>query len=148
MSHAYLGIDPGASGALALYSRDTADAWDFDPATMLQTLMEILAQESIKLAVVEHVGAMPGQGVTSMFSFGQNFGWWLGTLGALGVPVLLVRPQRWQKALGIPPKADKTDKPALPVARRMFPLLDLHRKKDHGKADALMLAYYASKEMP
>lgn len=145
---AWLGIDPGASGALALYSTDIADAWDFDSATMLDTLRCIVSEHRIRLAAVEHVGAMSGQGVTSMFSFGQNFGWWLGTLEALGVPIMLVRPQRWQKALGVPPKKDKADKPSLEVARHMFPLVDLHRKKDHGRADALLLAYYASKEMP
>lgn len=144
MSRAYLGIDPGATGALALYSRDTAEAWDFDRATMLATLMEILAEHRVQLAVVEHVSAMPGQGVTSMFSFGQNFGWWLGTLEALGVPVLLVRPQAWQKSLGVPKKAAKADKPSLDVARRLFPSVDLHRKKDHGRADALLLAFYAN----
>jgi crossover junction endodeoxyribonuclease RuvC len=113
---------------------------------MHDTLQNILLNHRVQLAVIEHVSAMPGQGVVSMFSFGQNFGWWLGMLEAFNVPTILVRPQAWQKALGVPKKAAKTDKPSLDVARRLFPSVDLHRKKDHGKADALLLAYYASQK--
>jgi crossover junction endodeoxyribonuclease RuvC len=141
---AYLGIDPGATGALALYGVDTAEVWDFNPTSNIESLRTLTSEYTIRMAILEHVGAMPGQGGVSMFSFGANFGWWQGVLETLGIPYQLVRPQKWQKALGVPKKSSKTDKPSLAIARRRFPLLDLHRQKDHGRADALLMAVYAA----
>jgi hypothetical protein len=96
----------------------------------------------IKYAYIEHVAAMGGQGVTSMFRFGQNFGQWQGILGGLRIPTGLVRPQAWKKyheLIG-------TDKNAsLELARELFPdnLASFRLKKHDGMAEASLIAKYA-----
>jgi crossover junction endodeoxyribonuclease RuvC len=136
----YIGIDPGQSGAIALISNKFIKVYDWvDGPSMAGVLMVWSMFYDIKLAALEQVGAMPKQGVSSMFKFGANFGWWQGALDALKLPYVLVRPQTWQKGL-VPKKKDKADKPSLLVARRMFPQVDLSLKKHDGRADALLIA--------
>lgn len=94
--------------------------------------------------IVEHVNAMPGQGVTSCFSFGQNFGFILGLLTAFRIPFELARPQRWKREFGC--TSDKNT--SIAVAKRLFPDVDLRRtpqcKKPHdGVCEALLMAEYA-----
>jgi crossover junction endodeoxyribonuclease RuvC len=86
---------------------------------------------------------MPKQGVTSTFKFGANFGTWQGIIAVLGLPCLMPRPAEWQK--GLVRKSDGKDPKArsLAVARRLFPDAELSKKKDHGRADALLLAWWA-----
>lgn len=96
--------------------------------------------------VVEHVNAMPGQGVTSCFSFGRNFGFILGLLTAFRIPYELVRPQKWKKEFSC--TSDKNT--SIEVAQRMFPGVDLRRtpkcQKPHdGIAEALLMASYAKR---
>lgn len=143
---AYLGIDPGASGAAALLTADgEAIVRDYpgDPSLAADLVRAWRTEYRIELAALEAVHAMPKQGVSSMFKLGANFGAWLGILAALSIPHVLVRPQEWQR--GILTKGDGTDTKArsLAAARRMWPDLELGRKKDHGRADSLHLAAFA-----
>lgn len=99
-------------------------------------------------AVVEKVGAMPGQGVVSMFKFGENFGMIQGILQAFGIPYELVTPQKWKKEFGV--TADKNT--SIEVCKRLFPDVNLKRtercKKEHdGMAEALLMAEYARRHM-
>ena len=145
---AFIGIDPGATGCAALIHDGGHDLFDWpgDPALVVPRLMGWLARFEIKLAALEKVGAMPGQGVVSMFTFGQNVGTWHGILAALGIPYVCPRPQEWQKGI-VDRKAGKDTKAAaLATARRLFPDADLGRKKDHGRADALLLAWWARRQ--
>ena len=89
---------------------------------------------------------MPKQGVSSTFTFGQNFGQWEGIIAAMSLPCLQPTPQDWQK--GLVRKSDSEDPKAraLIAARRLFPDVDLSRKKDHGRADALLLAWWARRQ--
>lgn len=146
-SKAFLGIDPGASGAVALITHDgaTVEPWPGDPVAAADLLREWTAQHQIKLAALERVSSRPGQGVASTFSFGANFGAWQGILAALGIPYSMPTPATWQKGLIVGSDGPDPKARALAVARRLFPAVDLHRKGDHGKADALLLALYASK---
>jgi len=145
---AFLGIDPGATGCAALIydaGYELMD-WPGDPALVVSKLADWLARFEIKLAALEKVGAMPGQGVVSMFSFGQNVGTWHGILAALAIPYACPRPQDWQRGL-VDKKAGKDTKAAsLATARRLFPDASLSRKKDHGRADALLLAWWARRQ--
>jgi crossover junction endodeoxyribonuclease RuvC len=105
-----IGIDPGAKGAIALF-RDGAFVAVYDMPTVedkgrprvdaaaLGALVRRLAPHR---AVVERVGAMPGQGVTSMFQFGRAVGMVEGVLAALLVPVSYVTPSQWKGALQVP----------------------------------------------
>lgn len=137
----YIGIDPGKDGALAMISDvGAASVVVFDPDIYKSALRAFPGQAR---AVLEHVGAMPGQGVTSMFSFGENFGYIKGLLEAFEIPYELVRPQKWKKAFGISGKNQSVE-----VCKRLFPGVSLRRtercKKDHdGMAEALLMAEYA-----
>ena len=144
----YIGIDPGKSGALA-YIRENgmANVIPFDPSLYLFTLRTI-AHDDQAVCCLEHVNAMPGQGVTSMFNFGLNFGWLQGVMAALKIPYELVRPQKWRKEFSI--TGDKND--SIAVAKRLFPGVSLlpsdrSRKDNDGMAEALLMAEYARRRL-
>ena len=144
MANAFIGIDPGVSGAMALISRTDICVQDWvDGPTVSSVFLDWVLDYEIKLVALELVGSMPKQGVASTFKFGTNYGWWQGILDALRMPYQLVRPQEWQKGIGVAKKSAPDDKPSLLVARRLFPSVDLHLKKHHGRADALLIADWA-----
>ena len=92
---------------------------------------------------VELVHAMPGQGVTSMFNFGKNFGFILGVLSACGLEPNLVSPQKWKRHFGL--KADKKD--SIEKCKELFPEVSLRRTSrcttdSDGMAEALLIAEY------
>ena len=91
--------------------------------------------------VVEQVNAMPGQGVTSMFNFGQSFGILKGICSAMQLPMYFVRPSKWKKYFGL----IKSEKDASRTrAIEMFPYFSSHlsKKKDSNKADAILIASF------
>lgn len=137
----WVGIDPGKNGALAtLDESGGAAAFDWhNEQTMLNILRTLDGGYDVKFCCIERVGARPGQGVTSMFSFGQNYGFWLGAVGCLMWPIATVTPQTWMKGL-------VGKEGAMPVAARMFPTVDLCGPRGgarDGRADALLLAHVA-----
>ena len=144
IDNAYLGFDPGRDGAMAVIGPHLiTSAVAFDKNAYVYGLSDLRRQFNL-FAVVEHVGAMPGQGVTSCFSFGESFGWLQGVLDAMRIPYELVRPQKWKKVFSC--TSDKNT--SIEVAKRMFPEVDLRRtplcRKPHdGKAEALLIAEYA-----
>jgi crossover junction endodeoxyribonuclease RuvC len=144
----YCGFDPGKDGAAAFLGGGEVYVVPFDKARYIQALL-LFQHEGYKIrAVVEHVGAMPGQGVTSCFSFGESFGWLQGVLDAIGVSYELVRPQRWKKEFG----CTKDKNTSIAVAKRLFPDVSLRRTerctKDHdGMAEALLMACFAFRKM-
>jgi crossover junction endodeoxyribonuclease RuvC len=145
----YIGIDPGKSGALAVIHEDGLICrYIFDEETYVNCLSWFKSETCNAVCCLEHVGAMPGQGVTSMFSFGQNFGFIQGVLKANGIPFELVRPQKWKKEFSI--TADKNT--SIEVCKRLFPNVSLRRTDkcttDHdGMAEALLLAEYARRKL-
>jgi crossover junction endodeoxyribonuclease RuvC len=92
------------------------------------------------IAVVEQVGAMPGQGVTSMFAFGQSFGMVLGVLAGLAIPTTTVSPATWKKALKLNAGKDG----ARAKAAQLWPshASEFKRVKDDGRAEAALIAYW------
>ena len=153
----FCGIDPGKDGSLAIlgYS-ETPIIVPFSETEYADHLRRVapfstegtegVAGRHETFAVVEHVNAMPGQGVTSCFSFGQNFGFILGLLTAFRIPYELVRPQKWKKEFSC--TSDKNT--SIEVARRLFPGVDLRRtprcQKPHdGVCEALLMASYAKR---
>ena len=144
----FIGIDPGKDGAMAILG------WTNRPVTV--TFDELIYADRLRrlvqcpnteiFCVVEHVNAMPGQGVTSCFSFGQNFGLILGLLRAFVIPFELVRPQKWKKEFSC--TSDKNT--SIEVAQRLFPGVDLRRtpkcQKPHdGICEALLMSSYAKR---
>jgi crossover junction endodeoxyribonuclease RuvC len=145
-----IGIDPGAvSGAYSVLTRDGKFCLcnDFpvkdkmiDGKQLADDLDNIIKATGEASAILEHVNAMPGQGVCSSFNFGQGFGIIKGVLDAFEVPYDLVRPAKWKKALHL----DREAETSLCLARELYPASQpfLKRKKDHNRAEAILLAHY------
>jgi hypothetical protein len=142
-----LGIDPGLSGALAFYfphepnligAEDVPVAGnEIDAATLTRRLEQMRRT----MAVIEMVNAMPKQGVSSTFKFGQAYGTVRGVVTAMGIPVHLVTPAMWKRHFRL--DADKERARAL--ALRLWPTsAHFGRKKDHGRAEAALIARYGS----
>jgi crossover junction endodeoxyribonuclease RuvC len=132
-----LGIDPGKSGGFALITETGGIAYAFDkhtPTDIVQILR--LVAPTIKIAYIERVSAMPKQGVVSVFTFGQNYGWWQGVLTALGIRIERVVPLKWQTYMGCRTGGDKNVSKAR--AQELFP----EEKITHAVADALLIAEY------
>jgi crossover junction endodeoxyribonuclease RuvC len=144
----YIGIDPGATGAIALLDENGNFMTVFDyqgsPPTMW-SLLQDLKNVRIKLAVLEQVHSMPKQGVATTFKFGTNYGIWQMACAAMGWPMELITPQRWRKILdsSVPLKPTKED--LRQYALRRWPEANnfLQRKGDHGRAEAMIMAMYA-----
>ena len=101
---------------------------------------ELVNEKDINV-VIEHVSAMPGQGVTSMFNFGQSFGVLKGICAALKLPVHFIRPVKWKKHFNL----INTEKDASRTrVIEVFPYISskISKKKDANKADAILIASY------
>ena len=152
-----IGIDPGISGAICFFN----DGKIIDVIEMPsmsegkknkkqvngnQLYNEIkfhisqINQQEISV-VVEHVTAMPGQGVTSMFNFGQSFGVIKGICSAMQLPIHFVRPAKWKKYFNL---INTSKDASRSRAIEIFPKFSekLKRKKDSNKADAILIASY------
>lgn len=143
----FLGIDPGANGALAVLDYQSvivdvclfAKATERDRCEFLDSLQERMGTVPMR-AMLEQVSAMPKQGVVSTFKFGESFGFLRGMLSAMQIPFELVRPQRWQKDLGCRSAGDKNVTKT--AAQRLWP----QHKVTHGNADALLIAEFGRRE--
>ena len=150
-----IGIDPGISGAIsALENKKILEVYDtptmiegkknkrqINSAQVTNIIKERLNNEKEVIVVVEQVNAMPGQGVTSMFNFGQSFGVIKGICAALSLPIYFVRPSKWKKHFNL----IKTNKDASRTkVIEAYPEISskLHRKKDSNRADAILIALY------
>lgn len=145
---AYIGIDPGKSGALAiLYDDGQVETHAFDAGVYTHTLKAVRGVDSI-ICCVEKVSAMPGQGVVSMFNFGHNLGFIEGLLRAYGIPYQLVPPQTWKKEFSL--NSDKAK--SIEVCQKLFPNANLlatirSRKPSDGIAEAILMAEYARRRL-
>ena len=152
-----IGIDPGISGSICFF-QDGVIQDVVEMPTMIegkknkkqvngsQIFNEIsekikkMDKKNIKV-VIEHVTAMPGQGVTSMFNFGQSFGILKGICSAMQLSVYFVRPAKWKKYFNlINSEKDASRTRAIEI----FPYYSSHLslKKDSNKADAILIASY------
>ena len=140
----YIGIDPGKNGGIALISDEKAIARTYSDKELIHICKFFTKQFPEQcVCYLENVHAMPGQGVVSMFNFGQNFGFIQGVLSAFEIPYELVTPQKWKKEYSV--TSDKNT--SIEVAQRLFPNTNLKAtdrcKKDHdGMAEALLIAEY------
>ena len=149
MERIYIGIDPGKEGAIAVLWPNGAKTLNvFDEIQYRNILDAVQAEKMDSICCLEKVSAMPGQGVTSMFNFGDNFGFARGLLTACHIPYELVRPQKWKKEYSL--SHDK--KESIAACKRLFPDVSLRRtercKTDHdGMAEALLMAEYARRKL-
>tara|TARA_B100000579_G_scaffold330213_1_gene280399 strand:- start:239 stop:730 length:492 start_codon:yes stop_codon:yes gene_type:complete len=152
-----IGIDPGISGAICFF-KDGKIIDVIEMPSMAegkknkkqvngnQIFNEIKsrlpqANDEKVSVVVEHVTAMPGQGVTSMFNFGQSFGVIKGICSAMQLPIHFVRPTKWKKYFNL---INTSKDASRSRAIEIFPKVSdkLKRKKDSNKADAILIASY------
>ena len=152
-----IGIDPGITGAICFF--EDGELKDvIDMPTMAsgnknkkqingsqifnEISLRIQNYKSVNInVVVEQVSAMPGQGVTSMFNFGQSFGVLKGVCAAMQLPIFFVRPAKWKKYFSlINSEKDASRTRAIEI----FPYFSsqLAKKKDSNKADAILIASF------
>ena len=152
-----IGIDPGLSGGIAILDNSkVVELFDMpvmpdgkkNKRQLNSALLVKLIKDNIKnledtVMVVEQVNAMPGQGVTSMFNFGQTFGAIKGICAALGLPIFLVRPAKWKKHFEL---INSSKDSSRTKAIEMYPSISeqLSKKKDVNKSDAILIARYYS----
>ncbi len=141
-----LGIDPGISGAIAFfYTEAPTRVIVEDVPVVAGEISGRLLAERIKtlkpdIAMIERVGAMPKQGVSSTFNFGVSFGQVRGVVSAFDIQIHLVAPAKWKRHFNL--SSDKEE--ARSKAISIFPpcAASFARKKDHGRAEAALLARY------
>ena len=152
-----IGIDPGISGSICfLEDGIIKDVLEMPTMTEgkknkkqvngsqifneISFRIKTYEKKNIKV-VIEQVSAMPGQGVTSMFNFGQSFGILKGICSAMQLPIYFVRPAKWKKYFNlINSEKDASRTKAIEI----FPYFssNLSKKKDSNKADAILIASY------
>ena len=152
-----ISIDPGISGAVCFF-KDGKILDIVEMPTMsegkknkkqvngnqlfneIRLQLHKINQDDVSV-VVEHVSAMPGQGVTSMFNFGQSFGVIKGICSAMQLPIHFVRPTKWKKYYNL---INTSKDASRSRAIELFPKVseNLKRKKDSNKADAILIASY------
>ena len=150
-----IGVDPGVSGGISiLENKKVIEVYDMptmiegkknkrqvNGSQVTNIIKENVDTNKETTVVVEQVNAMPGQGVTSMFNFGQSFGVIKGVCAALSLPIYFVRPTKWKKHFNL----IKTNKEAgRTKAIELYPEISgkLSRKKDSNKSDAILIARY------
>jgi crossover junction endodeoxyribonuclease RuvC len=142
-----MGIDPGVSGAVAFYFAEQPDkiaAYDVplvDGEINPSALAQLISQFDPEWAIIEEVSSMPKQGVASTFKFGCAFGMVRGIVGAMMIKTIFVRPGKWKKHYGLGAEKEKSRERAIQLWPRSE---SFQRKKDHGRAEAALLALYGA----
>jgi len=150
-----IGIDPGLSGGIAILDDlKIFDIYDMpimpegkknknqlNSAQLVNIIKKNLIPNGDTFLIVEQVSAMPGQGVTSMFNFGQTFGSIKGICAALNLPIFFVRPAKWKKHFDL---INSSKDASRTKVIEMYPSISprLSKKKDVNKADAILIARY------
>ncbi len=150
-----IGIDPGLSGAIAVLedikvlslfempvmAEGKKNKRQLNSAQLVNIIKENTNGDEEIAVIVEQVNAMPGQGVTSMFNFGQTFGAIKGVCAALGLPIFFVRPSKWKKYFEL---INSSKDASRTKVIEMYPSFSkqLAKKKDVNKSDAILIARF------
>ena len=150
-----VGIDPGLSGAIAILENNKVlnifdmpvmaegkkNKRQLNSAQLVRIIKDSTKPNAEIEVVVEQVNAMPGQGVTSMFNFGQTFGAIKGVCAALEIPIFFVRPSKWKKHFELINSSKDSSRTKV---IEMYPSLSsqLAKKKDVNKSDAILIARF------
>ena len=150
-----IGVDPGLTGAIAILDGNkVVDIFEMpvmaegkknkrqlNSAQLVSMIRENVKNKEETAVVVEQVNAMPGQGVTSMFNFGQTFGAIKGICAALDLPIFFVRPSKWKKHFELINSSKDSSRTKV---IEMYPSLSnqLSKKKDVNKSDAILIARF------
>ena len=152
-----IGIDPGLSGAIAVLDNNKVlkiydmpvmaegkkNKRQLNSAQLVNIIKENIEKHEEINVVVEQVNAMPGQGVTSMFNFGQTFGAIKGVCAALNLPIFFIRPSKWKKYFEL---INSSKDSSRTKAIEMYPSIanQLSKKKDVNKSEAILIARFFS----
>ena len=152
-----IGIDPGLSGAIAVLDNNKVlkiydmpvmaegkkNKRQLNSAQLVNIIKENIKNHDEINVVVEQVNAMPGQGVTSMFNFGQTFGAIKGVCAALSLPIFFIRPSKWKKYFELINSSKDSSRTKV---IEMYPSIanQLSKKKDVNKSDAILIARFFS----
>lgn len=149
----FIGIDPGKNGGIAHINaiNNYTETVAYSNEALIQLCTDLFygtADCQNIVCCLEKVGAMPGQGVVSMFNFGQSVGYIKGVLESFHIPYQEITPQKWKREFGL--SSDKTK--SAEVCRKLFPDVNLlatpRCKKPHdGMAEALLMAEYARRKL-
>ena len=150
-----IGIDPGLSGAIAvMHDKKVINMYDMpvmaegkknkrqlNSSQLVNIIKENINEDEDTIVVVEQVNAMPGQGVTSMFNFGQTLGAIKGVCAALRLPIFFVRPSKWKKHFEL---INSSKDASRTKVIEMYPTLSsqLAKKRDVNKSDAVLIAKF------
>lgn len=147
----YIGIDPGLTGAIAFLD-ETGRVFEVHDMPVgakprgkgsmvdVASLVAVFGLDwEVGWAAVEFVHAMPKQGVSSTFSLGDSFGCVRAALASAGIPVVYISPGEWKRRAGLTGK-DKDASRMLALERHPEAAEWLQRKKDHGRAEAILIA--------
>ena len=152
-----IGIDPGITGSICFFeegkiidvlempnmAEGKKNKRQLNSAQLVSIIKKNIESNEEVVVVVEQVNAMPGQGVTSMFNFGQTFGAIKGVCAALELPIFFVRPSKWKKYFEL---INASKDSSRTKAIEMYPSLSNHlaKKKDVNKSDAILIARFYS----
>ena len=156
MDNLKIGFDPGITGAMALIRGNKVIRLDDMPimakasgkgnqvnaaelSSIIRDYIKMLVNDQSISAVIENVHAMPGQGVSSVFSFGKSAGIIEGILCSYAIPYKMISPQKWKRKEGLTGK-DKDAARAMCIREHPEVADQLKRKKDIGRADAILIA--------
>lgn len=147
-----IGIDPGFTGAIAYLDGENLKIFDLplklvngrnriDAEVFAYKVGRAKFENRIRFAVIEEIGSMPDQGISSTARFNYNAGILYGALAGLGIKVMFVKPTVWKPALGL----NRDKKKSLALAKELFPLHRAYfkRVKDDGRAEAALIAHFA-----
>ena len=145
MCNVRIGVDPGKKGGFAVLIDGKvwkAEVWDDDE--FVDCMRQVSQMRTVARAAVEKVGAVKGNGVTSMFSFGKSAGFIEGVMRAFDIPYQLISPQKWKSKFGLNSDKEKS----IVVCKRLYPGINLLptercRKESDGIAESTLLATFA-----
>ena len=154
----YIGVDPGKKGGFAIIEQGTSgqqtvQVYPWDDSEFVHKMRMLAEDDDIRnagiIAAVEKVGAMHGQGVTSMFSFGRSLGFIEGVLSGCWISYQLVPPNVWKKSFSL---IGKDKQASIETCKRLFPGISLLpsdkcRKDSDGMAESTLLAEYARRNL-
>lgn len=154
MSVITIGIDPGLTGAVAILENGKFRAlfdmptsikggtgkvkYEVLPSALKRRILENVPADSARKAIIERVNSRPGQGAATTFSLGDSFGAARTVLACCNIPYVEVTPASWKKNYNL--SSDKEQSRAL--ASKLFPEAELHLKKHHDRAEAILMAKF------
>ena len=147
----YIGVDVGAKGGMAAIDENNQIIMilPMSRENLVEFANELKSRNEPMIACIEKVGAMPNQGVTSMFSFGKSAGFIEGVFESFKIPYELITPQKWKKEFGL---INKDKNGSINICKHLLPDVNLLptsrcRKESDGLAEAALMAIYAKRRL-